>query len=757
MAGETGGRDALGEKAREEFFSEAQELVDGLSRDLLALDEIVKRGGESDPDIINDVFRAVHTLKGLSGLFGAAIMSGLSHELENLLDDLRLGRTELTPPVLDLLFQAVELYGRILASVKGDEPEPQEEVKALLVAIGQTTQSRAGGGVSLVAQYELDPGLLGVLTEYEEHRLRTNIQAGQGLYRIRVQFSLATIDSALDDLKAKARPHGEIITYLPTGGGGDIDSIELEILMASRADVLTLRSAINGPNVRIEEVPKREAGAGRTSLPAPPTYAEQEPQVRYKEAPPPPKLGPPGTAFTLAEEEDADAIRTPPPPPPGGPPSAPPPGGSGGGSGRELSLRSVSQTVRVDIRKLDSLMTIVGELAILRSAILRVGERVRGRPDLRELGIELHRLHRTFDRHLTQMQNGILEVRMVPLGQIFDKLSRVVRQISREHDKQVNLVITGAETEIDKLIVEELSDPLMHMIRNAIDHAIEMRDERLAVGKPPVGTIALNAFQKGNHVVLEVEDDGRGMDPEVLVKSAVRIGLMSQEEAKDLTPREILALVFMPGFTTKEEATQLSGRGVGMDIVKTNIAKLGGIVDITSEVGIGTKMTITLPITLAIISVLVVEIGGRSFCLPLASVEEAIVLDEALVRTFEGREVMTQRGATLPICRLAKFFGIDPLEPTPIDANTNPMRSRAFVVISSVGNRRLGFVVDKLIGQQDIVIKALGKSLKMVRGFAGATELGDQRVGLVLDIGALIEEVLAGSEARFLMTAEGRG
>jgi two-component system chemotaxis sensor kinase CheA len=244
------------------------------------------------------------------------------------------------------------------------------------------------------------------------------------------------------------------------------------------------------------------------------------------------------------------------------------------------------------------------------------------------------------------------------------------------------------------------------------------------------------------------------MDPEVLVRSAVRLGLMTPEESKELTPREILALVFTPGFTTKEEATQLSGRGVGMDIVKTNIAKLGGIVDITSEVGIGTKMTITLPITLAIISVLVVEIGGRSFCMPLASVEEAIVLEESVVRTFEGREIMTQRGATLPICRLARFFGMEmPLhEIVPGGAS----RAKSFVVISSVGNRRLGFVVDKLVGQQDIVIKALGKSLKMVRGFAGATELGDQRVGLVLDIAALIEEVLAGSEARFLLTAEGR-
>jgi two-component system, chemotaxis family, sensor kinase CheA len=747
MAGnETGsGRDALGEKAREEFFSEAQELVDGLSRDLLALDELSKRNG-SDPDLINDVFRAVHTLKGLSGLFGAAIMSGLSHELENLLDDLRLGRIEITPPVLDLLFQSVELYGRILASVKGDEPEPQDEVKALLVAIGQATQSRGGGGMSLVAQYELDPGLLGVLTEYEEHRLRTNIQAGLALYRIRVQFSLATIDSALDDLKAKARPHGEIITYLPTGGAGDIDTIELEILIASRADVLTLRSAINGLNVSIEEVAKRDTSVKRTSLPAPPPYADAEPKVSYKAKP---EVLASAAVSPHGHEDEPEVPRT--PVPPGASLSGPPPPGGGGPGGRELSLRSVSQTVRVDIRKLDSLMTIVGELAILRSGLLRIGERVRGRPDLRELGIELHRLHRTFDRHLSQMQNGILEVRMVPLGQIFDKLSRIVRQISREHDKQVNLVVTGAETEIDKLIVEELSDPMMHMIRNAIDHAIEMRDERLAVGKPAVGTIALNAFQKGNHVVIEVEDDGRGMDPEILIRSAVRIGLISEEEARELTPREVLGLVFMPAFTTKEEATQLSGRGVGMDIVKTNIGKLGGIVDITSEVGIGTKMTITLPITLAIISVLVVEIAERSFCMPLASVEEAIQLDETVVRTFEGREVMTQRGATLPICRLARFFGIEAANDGQAGA-----RTRGFVVIASVGNRRLGFVVDRLVGQQDIVIKPLGKSLKMVRGFAGATELGDQRVGLVLDLAALIEEVLAGGEARFMMTAEGR-
>jgi two-component system chemotaxis sensor kinase CheA len=284
------------------------------------------------------------------------------------------------------------------------------------------------------------------------------------------------------------------------------------------------------------------------------------------------------------------------------------------------------------------------------------------------------------------------------------------------------------------------------MIRNAVDHGIEGRDDRLAVGKPPIGTIALNAFQKGNHVVIEVEDDGRGMDHEALREVAVRRGVVSAEEARELTPREVLALVFMPGFTTKEVATDLSGRGVGLDVVKTNIAKLGGVVDITSDVGIGTKMTITLPITLAIINVLLIEIGVRLFAIPLAAVEEAIALDETQVRTVESREVLTVRGASLPICRLARLFGVVP----------RPRgRPRAFVVIAQVGDRRLGLVVDELVGQQDIVIKPLGPSLKGVRGFAGATELGDQRVALVLDVASLIEEVLAPAETRFLAPVEG--
>jgi two-component system, chemotaxis family, sensor kinase CheA len=787
-----GGRgESAGDKAREEFFSEAQEIVDGLSRDLLALDDVCRRGG-SDAELVNDVFRAVHTLKGLSGLFGAAMMSGLSHELENLLDDLRLGRIELTSQVLDLLFQSVELYGRILAAAKGDAPEPAQEVKALLASLGQVAQQKGGGGGSVVAQYELDPGLLGVLTEYEEHRLRTNLQAGLSLYRLRVQFQLSTIDSALDDLKSKTRPHGEIITFLPTGEGGDAESVELEILVASRANLGVLRGAVAGPNITVEEVRRRDGAPNPlASIPPPPL---QDSPV-FADAGYHGSLSPPTTAGgdALLEEINAGITRTSAPPPaPSFPPAAglhpgtfPPnigapamPGApgvvSGGTSGggppgrdRELTLRSVTQTVRVDIRKLDHLMNIVGELAIVRGVVARLSERVRLDPELKEIAPDLHRLHRSFDRHLAQMQNGILEVRMVPLGQVFDKLARIVRQISREHDKQVNLVITGAETEIDKLIVEELSDPLMHMIRNAIDHGIEDKDERMRVGKPPVGTIALNAFQKGNHVVLEIEDDGKGMDPAVIVAAALRRGLVTEAEAREMSSKEVLSFVFQPGFTTRDDVTALSGRGVGMDIVKTNISKLGGVVDISSEVGIGTKMTITLPITLAIISVLMLEVAGRTFCMPLASVEEAIVFDDSMIKTFEGREVMTQRGATLPIVRLAKLFQlegwrpgvwINESAPTPKPPEVRPGRkAKSYCVVATVAERRVGFIVDKLVGQQDIVIKALGKSLKKARGLAGATELGDQRVGLVLDAAALINEVLASPDGRHAHALEAAG
>jgi two-component system chemotaxis sensor kinase CheA len=756
------------ERARDDFFSEAQEIVEGLGRDLLALDD-AQRAGRVDPDLINDVFRAVHTLKGLAGLFGANRMSTLSHELEGLLDSLRLGRVELNARVLAVLFRAVELYGSLLQMEKDGRDQPMPEIDELIRELSRGAGQAAAP--SPIGQYELDPGLLAVLTEYEEHRLRTNIAQGLRLFRLRVQFQLATIDQALDDLKATAKPHGEIITYLPTGAGADADSIELDILMASRIPGAELGRALAGTGVELEEV----ARTGGASSP------DGEPRAAIV-----PSAAPPRSA---AEVTNGGSLVT-----EGGSRSALPE------KSAELpSLRSVAQTVRVDIQKLDRLMNIVGELAIVGTALSRLVERTRATQGDRELPTALHRLHRTFERHLDAMQQGILEVRMVPLGQVFDKLARVVRQISREADKQVNLVITGAETEVDKLIVEELSDPLMHMMRNAIDHGIESRSDREAVGKPAIGTIALNAFQKGNHVVIEIEDDGRGIDTDKLLEAGIRRGAVHTEDVRTTSRREILNLVFLPGITTKSDVSEMSGRGVGMDVVKTNISKVGGVIDLVSELGIGTKVTVTLPITLAIISALIIRVADRLFAIPLSNVQEAVLLDGTGVRRVDGREVITLRGATLQICFLSQLFDLDPHSrpgpmlgepsypsrpapalgepgsipslgskpPGPLgspygEANQGystprePARAsksalgsgRKYIVVTSVGTRRLGLVVDSLLGEQDVVIKALGPSLKSVRGFAGATELGDQRIGLVIDTPALIEELAGSDRAR---------
>jgi len=682
------------ERARDEFLSEAQEIVETLSRNLLDLDASV-RGGSIDPALVNEAFRAVHTLKGLAGLFGAARLGHLSHRLEDVLDDLRLGRMVLGPEVLDALFASVDVYGRLLTLEREgrDEPSPAaEELLTRLERLGADAPNRAAP----VTEYELDPGLLAVLTEYEEHRLRSNLEQKMRLYRLRVEFDLTTIDKALEDMKTRAKRHGEIITYLPAGEATSADAIELDLLMASRDDLATLIGALGADNVVIEEIPRR-----RSSM-------MNEPQR--------PTHGP--LALGAAE-------------------SVSPVGAGDAALEQGPSLRSLTQTVRVDIRKLDELMNVVGELAIVRSALARLADRLRIEGQ-RQLTAELQRLHRSFERRLAEMQAGILEVRMVPLGQVFDRLARVVRQIGREMSKEIRLVITGSETEIDKLIVEELSDPLMHMIRNAIDHGIEAAARRAEVGKPSAGTIALNAYQKGNHVMIEVEDDGRGIDEQAVLDKAVRLGKLAPEDTNELSRDEILGLVFLPGVSTRDTVDDVSGRGVGMDIVKTNIGRLGGIIDVQSEPGIGTKMTITLPITLAIVSALMVHVADQVYAIPLSTVTEALSLEARMPRTLDGREVITLRGQTLQLCRLDRVLALD--------RRKAPQPRKSYVVVVALGNRRLGIVVDHLVGQQDIVIKPLGRSLSGVHGFAGATELGDQRVGLVLDAAAIVDEAFAGPD-----------
>jgi two-component system chemotaxis sensor kinase CheA len=654
------------DKAFQEFLSEAQETVENLNRTLLALD-----AGKVDPDLVNDAFRAVHTLKGLASLFGVNRMASLSHTLENLLDSLRLGRVAVSAGILDLLFEAVEIYGRLMAAVSEGRPAESPEVEGFVARLEQAARAGARAQTHKRQELALDPAILSVLSEYEEHRLRENISAGRTLYRVHAAFDMAGIDHGLEELKGRLKPVGEVITYLPTPDSSDGDGIELDVILATDVAQALVAAAV-GARAEVSELV-----AGRV-VPASPGRTE----------------------------EDA-------------------------------TLRSVSQTVRVDIRKLDHLMNLVGELTLARAGVERVLEELRAEGHL-ELSRRLQEQSRVLERKLDELQSGILEVRMVPLGQIFDKLSRVVRRISRDAGKEIRLGITGADTELDKLIVEELSDPLMHVIRNSIDHGIEPTDARRAAGKDETGTILVSAQQRGNHVVIEVKDDGRGFDEERILETAIGSGLLDAKQAADLSRRELLNLVFLPGFSTRERASEMSGRGVGLDVVKTNIARLSGIIDVASTPGKGTSLTITLPVTLAIIQALLIRAAGRSYAIPLNSVLETISATRADVRTIERREVLTVRGQTLALARVEQALDVPRAGPAP---------ERMYVVVVGLAQHRLGLVVDDFIGQENIVIKSLSGPLNAVPGIAGATELGGQQVVLVLDVAALVEESLRGAEA----------
>lgn len=777
------------DRAREEFFSEAQDLVEGLGRDLLALDEGHK-SSTVDPDLVKEVFRAVHTIKGLAGLFSATRMATLSHALETMLDDLRLGKIELTLSVLDLLFASVQVYGMILQAEKDGHEQTIPEFDDLMTQFASRTAPRGATQNEAV----IPPDVKQVITEHEEHRLRANLAEGNTIYRLKARFKLESIETGLEELKTTAKPHGEIITYLPGGGGDDFESIELEILLGSRATLEVINAALAHLGVLAEAFIKPTARmASRATVPpapmrVPPTPLPPPIIVSGHPTPVPPALQDlfenTGAHPVQAQPERRANVIAPNPPNVHEPPS----------------LKNPTQTVRVDITRLDDLMNSVADLSIVRADVERKLALLRDSQVDRKLRAEIKQIQNRFSRHLDALREGILKVRMVPLQQVFDKLNRIARQISREIGKQVNPVITGSDTEVDKLTIEELSDPLMHMMRNAIDHGIELPKEREAANKPITGTIAINAFQKGNHVVIEIEDDGRGIDTNRLLEKAISKGIVHADEARSMSRRDILSLIFVPGLSTKAVVSEISGRGVGMDVVRTNISKLGGVIDVQSEPGINTKFIVTLPITQAIINALIVKVADQQYAIPLAGVQDVGQLEAEAIVVIDGRETVKWRRSnkveTLQLCDVGRLFGLTKppelekperahFEPSPVYSTMGmqrpPMRNesrsdhtgvafpyrpakdsmmdvgvpkravkrkkRRYVVVISLGStnesKRLGLIVDGLVGQQNVVIKGLGPSLKNVVGFTGATQLADQRIALVLDAPSLIEEVFS--------------
>jgi two-component system chemotaxis sensor kinase CheA len=685
-------------KADQEFISEAEEILERMRDDLADLND--QRGGSSevDPELVNRLFRSAHSLKALAGMFGFDPIHELSHRLEDVLDGLRLGRVSIDSPAVSLIEEAVNIFGSLLQRVGNADAlaEAGEQITDLtnrIEAAGQESVAEVGEFDAL----DLDPSLLRALTEYEEHRLRENLQRGRNIVLVESTFEIISFEDGLSELSAAIREIGEVLSTLPAPGETPESQIRFSLLSATDLPLGELSSRLNFPNAGVRSV------ASARDVPEAPASA--------------------GPLVTATTEEPPEA-----PPQPVSRDAAPEQDGI-------QSLKSISDTVRVDIRKLDELMNLVGELVIQRGSIGDIVQRLLGDPQTARIGRDLSKVYKALDRKLKGLQASVLDVRMVPLRQVFEKISRVLRGLRRELDKDVRLEIRGADTELDKLIVEELVDPLMHTVRNALDHAIETPEDRLAAGKDPEGCIRVEAFQRGNHVVIAVSDDGRGIDSRKLRANAESKGIVEPDE--DLSEQETLDLVFIPGISTRDEVTETSGRGVGMDVVRSNITSLGGVVDIASTPGRGTTISMTLPITLAIIQSLIVRVAEQRFAIPLNSVLETLLIDPGDIQRSEGREMLNLRGDALLLRRLSSEFHLD-------EAARD---AKQFAVVLGMGDLRIGLLVDSLEGQQDTVIKPIQGPIQNVRGIAGATELGDQDPVLVLDVSSFVDDAMRRREA----------
>jgi len=697
-----------------EFVAEAEEILDRMFEDLSDLQDQRCGGGEVDPDLVNRIFRSAHSLKGLAGMFGLDAIGELAHHLEDILDGLRLGRVRFDSPVVGLLDEGVSLLSRLMSEIDGSDAsstEGPEAAQAFIRQIEEAIEAPSLEARDELDELDMDPSLLQALTEYEEHRLRENLQRGRHIALVDSTFEIANFEEGLSELSSAVREVGEVVSTLPSPGAAPESQIRFSLLVATEVHPDRLRERLDDPNTNVQLVRHGGQPTDAASLNPDTTsksgngkradaISSSEPELEIS--------APVAGTETQTRQAEASGIGT---------------------------LRSVSNTVRVDVRKLDELMNLVGELVIQRNTIAGVAARLLSDAQTVRIGAELAKTNKVLDRKLKALQSGVLDVRMVPLRQIFEKLSRVVRRLCRDLGKDVELDFKGANTELDKLIVEQLVDPLVHIVRNAFDHALEISEERESVGKAPTGRIRISAFQRGNHVIIEVEDDGRGMNVDAIRAKAVASGLVGENET--LSRGEVLNLIFEPGLSTADEVSSISGRGVGMDIVRSNLADMGGMVDVETVEGRGTTVTITLPITLAIIQALIVRVSEERFAIPLNSVLETMALQPGQVGHSEGREILNVRGEPLLLRRLCEEFEIE----------GSDRGEQQFVVVLGMGEQRLGLLVDRLEGQQDTVIKSIKGPIQYIRGISGATELGDGSAVLVIDVSAIVGDAVRRREA----------
>ncbi|MGO2513232.1 chemotaxis protein CheA [Marinomonas polaris] len=736
------------EEILQDFLVEAGEILEQLSEQLVDLEQ-----NPDDKQLLNAIFRGFHTVKGGAGFLQLTALVDCCHYAENVFDILRNGQRKIDSDLMDIVLQALDAVNEMFDTVRaGGEPErASPELIAALAAYAKppTAEELAGADdeeldeveeqddtdveeteeVVSIADESVDisddefESLLDALgdTSSEDDIEKSSVSAAP---RTDDEITEDEFDALLNQLHGSGAPGiSDDASAADSSSAKDTPSDEItedefeELLDKlhgetpasgkkedkSKTDTNAAASSAGAESDLITEDEfeslldslQSKGGAEKAEAPT----AKPEPKAASAKSKPAPKPVP--KPAPKAPEPEADSVK------------------------EKTANAPVTQeaTVRVDTKRLDDIMNMVGELVLVRNRLVRLG--------LQSEDESMGKAVANLDVVTGDLQNAVMKTRMQPIKKVFGRFPRVVRDLARNMKKEVNLVLRGEETDLDKNLVEALADPLVHLVRNSVDHGVEAPDVREASGKPRMGTVILSAEQEGDHILLSIEDDGAGMDPNLLRRKAVEKGVMDADAADRLSDEEAFNLIFAPGFSTKVEITDVSGRGVGMDVVKTKISQLNGTLQIKSVLGQGSRFIIKVPLTLAIMPTLMVTLSDQAFAFPLVSVNEIFHLNLKKTNVVDGQQVVVIRGKTLPIFHLKNWL---------IKGNSRDnLPTEAHVVVVQVGMSEVGFVVDQLVGQEEVVIKPLGKMLQGTAGMAGATITGDGRIALILDVPSMLK------------------
>ena len=702
------------------FLDESHEHLQSLNDGLLGLED-----NAEDLSILNEIFRNAHTLKGMSATMGYNKIAELTHEMEDVLDMLRKEQLAVTGDIIDTLFKCIDSLEQMIDNVANGDPEDLIDVSDLVAKLSSIMRGEkaaaapaaetskpapaADSAPAVEASAAVAEGVPVELSDTEKNIITEAEKTGMhGIYLKVTLSESCLLKSARSYMVMNALEElGEVIRTIPPAEELEQEAFErsFEVILITGAEEEQIHDAVIGIS-EIETAETQIIKFGGSSAPAPAPTPAPAPVVEQKSA--------------------STSAATTPAPAPAPKPSAPANKSSGGGqqsaqaNAAAQKKSHAGQSVRVDIEKLDTLMNLMGELVINKVRLEQIGQTHR----LSELTETLEQM----DRVTTDLQNIVMKVRMVPVSQVFNRFPRMVRDVTKELNKEINLTIEGEDTELDRTVIDEIGDPIMHLLRNSLDHGIEMPDEREAKGKPRIGEVGLIARHEGNNVVIMVTDDGKGIDADIIRRKAVEKGLFSQEEVDAMNDADAVRIVFLPGFSTAEKISDISGRGVGMDVVKSKIESLSGQVDVETHVNEGSIFKIKLPLTLAIIQAMLVQVQNEIYAIPLASIDSTLSIQPSDISTVQNNEVIVLRGEIIPIIRMEEYLMVPHVKDT----------KELFVVVVHAGDSKAGMVVDKLIGQQEIVIKTLGNLFMGLKMFSGATVLGDGKVALILDVATML-------------------